>query len=487
MSGFGGFMQQLGVQAGYNLQYADQKALTDADITLKQQKIAENKMTLMQEKANMDARAKVSADFAKDAGADKASIQGPESLAKGSLAKAQEFGRLGDTEDEAKEYKKYEMFTKQASEARTDVQEKAQVAYETSAKAAENEAAMPSLEAAAETDRAAAAAGINMKDAPVFGDPRRAEWLKQRVRGAMSAKDTLAFDQKEKDLKEGREIRAQEKKVSEDRLLRTEQDRKKDREDSLQERIRHDKELELLRRSIEDRKASAPTKISARQKEVSEKEVIAANEAATSVQNIAQLTNSGRVETTSGTFDNIDNKGLFGASAGSLGRTLTSTQSQMYSSIMMPLMRTAATIQGGAYYKLNESQIQQEMRALMSQPGASSLTMLEKMAELRQTINTGLEAKLTSGTLNEAQEGIITRTMSTVEKSIPWDVSDTIEFKDTAKKGQSFGNWLKVNRGIDIKDYKKDAQARVDAKEKAASKPAPKTADDFYAHFGVKK
>ena len=483
----GGFFQQLGVQAGYNMMYQDQKALTDADLGLKQQKIAENKMTLMQEKANMDARAKVSADFAKDAGADKASIQGPEALAKEALAKAQEFGRLLDPEDEAKEYKKYAMFTKQASEARADVQEKVAQSQEVTAKSAENELVSPTLESAAETDKAAAAAGVDMKSAPVFGDPRREEWLKQRVKGAMKASDVLKFDQLEADKKATREATEKAKDQAHEDRVNHEKEVKENQEANRDLRKDLASQHATLVRELKAAKDNAPPKISARQKEVSEKEVIAANEAAVSVQNVAQLTNSGRVETTSGTFDNIDNKGLFGASAGSLGRTLTSTQSQMYSSIMMPLMRTAATIQGGAYYKLNESQIQQEMRALMAQPGASSLTMLEKMAELRQTINTGLEAKKTSGTLNDAQEDIITRTIDTVSKAIPWDVSDTIEFRDTAKKGQSFGNWLKTNRGIDIKDYKKDAQAKVDAKEKEKNKPAPKTADDFYAHFGVKK
>jgi len=172
------------------------------------------------------------------------------------------------------------------------------------------------------------------------------------------------------------------------------------------------------------------------------------------MQNLAQLTQGGKVITTTGAFDNITDHGIFGASSKAIGQSLTDQQKQMYRSIMIPLSRIAAITQSGGRYKVTDGAVKQEMDAYMAQPGHTHMTMLEKMGELKQAFIRDAESAIAAGTLNPEQLKYIEKSMDDINGAVPWNVSDVIEFYQKGGKAKDFGSWLEQQHPKDEGSWK---------------------------------
>jgi flagellar motor component MotA len=172
------------------------------------------------------------------------------------------------------------------------------------------------------------------------------------------------------------------------------------------------------------------------------------------MQNLAQLTQGGKVITTTGAFDNLTDHGIFGATSKAIGQSVTDQQKQMYRSIMVPLARIAAVTQSGGRYKVTESAVKQEMDAYMAQPGHTHLTMLEKMGELKQAFIRDAESAIAAGTLNPEQMKYVEKSMSDINKAVPWDVSDVIEFYQKGGKAKNFGAFMEEKHPKDEGSWK---------------------------------
>lgn len=173
----------------------------------------------------------------------------------------------------------------------------------------------------------------------------------------------------------------------------------------------------------------------------------AMSEAGISLENLSNLTKKGTIYTTAGAYDNLSDHGVLGATAKQLTQeNLTSQNQQMYRSVMLPLVRQAVTIQSGGRYKITEGAVKQEMDAVMASAGQSHMTMLEKMAELKQTISKGAEASLAAGILNPKQEAIVRNNLEQLDRAIPWSVNDVVSFATSGGKAKDFGTWLKASK-----------------------------------------
>lgn len=185
-------------------------------------------------------------------------------------------------------------------------------------------------------------------------------------------------------------------------------------------------------------------------------------------ENIMKLTNAGRISTSTGTYDNISDHGVLGASAKAIGMKLTDTDKQMYRSVMTDLVRQTATLTSGGRYKLNEAQVNQETAALTAGPNQSHMTMLEKIAKIKQNAINGARASLEAGSLNEAQANSMREGITKLNEIIPWNANDVIEFHREGGKAKDFQTWLDEKKGIKVPDMFPTKKGEA----KPAAKPA---------------
>jgi hypothetical protein len=186
-------------------------------------------------------------------------------------------------------------------------------------------------------------------------------------------------------------------------------------------------------------------------------------------ENIMKLTNSGRISTSTGTYDNISDHGVLGANAKAIGMKLTDTDKQMYRSVMTDLVRQTATLTSGGRYKLNEAAVNQETAALTAGPNQSHMTMLEKIAKIKQNAINGARASLEAGSLNEAQANSMREGIIKLNDIIPWNANDVIEFHREGGKAKDFQTWLEEKKGTKVPDMfpSKKGEAKPAAKQSA--------------------
>ena len=188
--------------------------------------------------------------------------------------------------------------------------------------------------------------------------------------------------------------------------------------------------------------ATGNPKINANEKLIANTMTTALAEAGVATDNLSNLTSKGTVYTSAGAFNNLSDEGIFGASAKAMTRAMTPQDKAMYESVMLPLVRQVVTIQSGGRYKITEGAVKQEMQAIMTQAGQSHETMLAKMGEIKQTIAKSAEAALASGALNPEQKQLVEDNLLKIDKAIPWEVNDVINFVHGGGKGKNFKTWL---------------------------------------------
>jgi tetratricopeptide (TPR) repeat protein len=473
--GIGNFFQGVAQFGGASIPIKQEYDMNQQTIELRKQQVATGKMDLLQKQQTMDIRKQMYEESQLDISGDVQDAKAPEQHAAKLMKKAERYEAAGMTDEARSARDLAKSFIDQSKDNTKSNAEKVLLTKETTAKAAiaYNEGKTP--EAAQAFEAAYAKSGGDVTKLPARGTPQYDAVVRNARRESMTAKDIVEED----------------RKIAEDATKRSEARDKHDAD--LQERRDRDRQTHLDREaSREDRKDARKTmelikgsqtqKVPVAIQAKNDKLTTAALESEASIDNLVKLTHGGAIHTTAGAFDNLTDHGVIGATAKGITQTLNSDQKAMYTSIMMPLMRTAATIQGGAYYKLNESQVQQEMRAMLAPAGVSHLTMLEKMAELKQSIERGLEAGLDSETLKPKQEEAVTTARENIMKAIPWTVGDVIDFKDTGGKAKNFGEWLKKEKGIDLTEVLNTATKR------ASSPPVSPSADagqSLLARYGL--
>lgn len=232
---------------------------------------------------------------------------------------------------------------------------------------------------------------------------------------------------------------------------------KQQHEDNVADRRQRERELEMYRASLlglkkEQIEKPGGAKISFQERSAANTMNTTMREAGISMENLSQLTQQGSVHTTAGAFENISDHGVFGATSKVMGQSITPQSKQMYTSIMLPLARMASVAQGGGRYKVNDAAVRQSIESFIAQPGQTHMVMLEKMAELKQTLIQGAAASLEAGTMNPDQDKSVRENIEKIEKSIPWNVSDVLEFYNKGGKAENFGDWLKKKTKKEVDD-----------------------------------
>jgi hypothetical protein len=173
---------------------------------------------------------------------------------------------------------------------------------------------------------------------------------------------------------------------------------------------------------------------------------ISVNEAAAQIQNMAKLPFS-----TTGIMQGRNTKGFLDAPLGALGNALTPGSVQQYNNNVQGLgYELAKVLGGGRVVPVTTQQQFAERFAIRS--GDKPFTVLEKLANMRQTFERGIEVKAVSpGTTPELKE-IYARALKDIRDVIPFTTQDVLnaqqeEAKSKGKSVMTFGDFMQKRMG----------------------------------------
>jgi len=173
---------------------------------------------------------------------------------------------------------------------------------------------------------------------------------------------------------------------------------------------------------------------------------ISVNEAAAQIQNMAKLPFS-----TTGIMQGRNTKGFLDAPLGALGNALTPGSIQQYNNNIQGLgYELAKVLGGGRVVPVTTQQQFAERFAIRS--GDKPFTVLEKLANMRQTFERGIEVKaLSPGTTPELKE-IYARALKDIREVIPFTTQDVLtaqqeEAKSKGKSVMTFGDFMQKRMG----------------------------------------
>jgi hypothetical protein len=130
----------------------------------------------------------------------------------------------------------------------------------------------------------------------------------------------------------------------------------------------------------------------------------------------------------------------------------------MYDAMMYPLVK-GLTLYQNPDYRPTDNDVKIGLQSYKAKAGEPQSVQLEKMAELKKNYLSAAESFLDSSILNAQQANSLKQQIRYVEKAIPWDVKDVVNF----------------TRQKDYKDFKGylDAKGSGKSMEKASeTKPS---------------
>ena len=193
---------------------------------------------------------------------------------------------------------------------------------------------------------------------------------------------------------------------------------------------------------------------------------ISVNEAAAQIQNMAKLPFA-----TTGIMQGRNTKGFLDAPLGALGNALTPGSVQQYNNNVQGLgYELAKVLGGGRVVPVTTQQQFAERFAIRS--GDKPFTVLEKLANMRQTFERGIEVKaLSPGTTPELKE-IYARALKDIREVIPFTTQDVLtaqqeEAKSKGKSVMTFGDFMQKRMGGTPQETAPKAQAPSGTKKSA--------------------
>jgi hypothetical protein len=217
----GGFFQNLGLQAGYNMIYGQQQARAQADTELKQQQVLTAKAQLAQQAQLADVRAKVSQVAQAELAGIKDDVEAPAQKADFAMKAAARLEAAGDLQGAASWRQQAEAYTKQGKEAREAAVQKQAKATEDLAQAALAFKTAPSAENYGQLSTAIARSGGDISKMPLPGDPALPAFVEAQTRKGMKASDQLKLLTTEEDKRLQREEAARSHRENEAIRLET--------------------------------------------------------------------------------------------------------------------------------------------------------------------------------------------------------------------------------------------------------------------------
>jgi hypothetical protein len=173
---------------------------------------------------------------------------------------------------------------------------------------------------------------------------------------------------------------------------------------------------------------------------------ISVNEAATQIKNMTNLPFA-----TSGLFGGQRPEGFFKAPLGVLANTLTPGSVQQYNNNVQGLGYELAKMLGGGRAVPVSTQKAFADRFQINM-GDAPFTVLEKLGNMRQSFEKGIEVKVASADTPTEMKEIYARALKDIQSSIPFTVADVLEAQQKAalgkgKKLETFGDFMQKKMG----------------------------------------
>jgi len=196
--------------------------------------------------------------------------------------------------------------------------------------------------------------------------------------------------------------------------------------------------------------------------------VNSANEAAVALRTTANLP----VTTTSPVFGQKEYEGsLFKAPLSALNQKMSDETSQMMVTRLAGVSRNLASLEtGGAATGLVGLSDKLE-RAISIPAGAKLSVAIDKFAEMRQIFDASVDASMAQKNINPDQKKLLKEAQENVHKAIPFTHDDVDEMMKSKNSKQSFSDYMKSKKGIDVESDGSPEQS-------------PGTADDYLKSIG---
>ena len=152
--------------------------------------------------------------------------------------------------------------------------------------------------------------------------------------------------------------------------------------------------------------------------------ILAANQAATDLANVAQLP----ITATRGIFGGrTQGKGLFDAGLETLTNAMTTQEVQTYNTLATGFQRNLAAIEAAGLAPTNA--LMHQMDAVLMKEGDSNLTKLQKLAQIRQIIEAGMETITSNPRVPKETKDHMNKVVDSVKQSVPFTQKDLLELQ----------------------------------------------------------
>ncbi|CAB5079594.1 hypothetical protein UFOVP146_27 [uncultured Caudovirales phage] len=231
----------------------------------------------------------------------------------------------------------------------------------------------------------------------------------------------------------------------------------------------------------------AKGKIPAKEQTIARRVMADSSEVLIGVNQLAHLTESGTRDLTGSTFSEAKGDGFLKAPAKAFTNKISKDDSLMYDSIMYPIVKNMSLFDNPDY-RPTDADVKQKMQAYKAGANEPRAVQVQKMAELKNTYMAKAESYLDAGILNENQAAALKKQMRGIEKAIPWNVNDAIDFS-RQKQYKKFEDFLAKKGEIPAESNAPQSKPEAGKKpfEKGAEKPMPdatKLKAYADAHFG---
>lgn len=165
---------------------------------------------------------------------------------------------------------------------------------------------------------------------------------------------------------------------------------------------------------------------------------VAANEAAGSITNIMNLPE----KSTTGVFQGQNTKGLMNAPLGALTNALTKEDTQRYNTEIANFGRYLAQVTKGGRNVTN-ADIEKNQAQFAIREGDTALTVLTRIAQMRQSLERALEVKIASDKTPAPLKDIYRTRLEEVTNAIPFTVNDVNQIRNEKKKTKTFTDMIR--------------------------------------------
>ena len=162
------------------------------------------------------------------------------------------------------------------------------------------------------------------------------------------------------------------------------------------------------------------------------------NEAVGSILNIVTLPES----STTGIFQGQNTKGLLFAPLGAMTNSLTSEDVQRYNAEIKNFGKFASRVVSGG--RVVPATVQKDFEEQYQiREGDSPLTILTKIAQMRQTLERAAEVKIANKSTDPGLKEIYSRGVEDIRKAIPFTVNDVNKYANERDKNTTFVDMFK--------------------------------------------